>query len=386
MNRIKSIDVTRGLVMVIMALDHIREFLNTTSMTMDPTNLQTTTTLLYFTRWITHLCAPAFVFLSGVSAFISFSRSDNKSEIRKFLLTRGIWLLVLEFTFVNFALWFDIHFRLEIFEVIATIGSGFIILSLLLKLPSRIIGIAGIVIIFCHNLMQGISLPSNGAAAFIFSVLFRPNLIQLSPGLSFFTAYPVIPWLGIMLTGFACGEFFKMPQEKRMKIFLKAGIALIIVFAVIRLSNYYGDPSKWSGQKSPLFTFLSFINLTKYPPSLLFSLLFIGITLLVLFISEKGPGRFTEFLSVYGKVPLFYFVIHLYIIHAIMFLILFIQGFTSNDFVFGVFKNGRPDAGGGVGLGLIYLIWIGAVILLYPLCKWYGNLKSGHRYKLLRYL
>lgn len=386
MNRIKSIDVTRGFVMVIMALDHVRDFMNTTSMTMDPTNLQTTTTLLFFTRWITHLCAPAFVFLSGVSAFISFWRAENKSEIRKFLLTRGIWLIVLEFSLVNFALWFDIHFRLELFEVIAAIGSGFIILSLLLSLPSRIIGITGIIIIFCHNMLQGIALPSNSAAAFIFSVLFRPNLIQLSTDLSFFTAYPVIPWLGIMLTGFSCGEFFKMPQENRMKIFLKAGVAMIIVFAAIRFINYYGDPSKWSVQKSPLFTFLSFINLTKYPPSLLFSLLFIGITLLVLFISEKITGKFTEFLSVYGKVPLFYFVVHLYVIHAIMFLILFIQGFTSNVFVFGVFKNGRPEAGGGVGLALIYLIWIGVVILLYPLCRWYGKMKSGHRYKLLRYL
>src|SRR5664280_1097090 len=172
--RINSIDITRGLVMVIMALDHVRDFMHTASMTQNPTNLETTTTLLFMTRWVTHLCAPTFVFLSGVSAYISFKRSENLSESRAFLLKRGLWLVILEFTVINFALWYDIHFRLLLMEVVSVIGLSFIVLSFLLKLPSRIIGIAGIVLIFSHDLLQGIPVPANPVINFLTSVFFRP--------------------------------------------------------------------------------------------------------------------------------------------------------------------------------------------------------------------
>jgi uncharacterized membrane protein len=385
--RVESIDVTRGLVMVIMALDHVRDFMHTTAMSQSPTNLETTTTMLFMTRWITHLCAPTFVFLSGVSAYISFRRNNNISESRSFLLKRGIWLVILEFTFINFALWFDIHFRLIILEVIAAIGLSFIVLSLLLKLSSRTIGIIGLLIILFHNLLQAVTIPANPVSIFLSSVLFRPFLMQITPGFSIFTAYPLIPWLGIMLAGFACGELFGMTAEKRKKMFLIAGIGALLIFVVIRFVNIYGDPSQWSHQKTGLFTFLSFINTTKYPPSLLFTLLFLGITFIVLFISEKVSNRFTELLSVYGRVPLFYFIIHLFLIHSLMFVMLLLEGFGSADMLFGAFNNGRPKTGGGVELWVIYLIWLSVVILLYPLCKWYGNYKSEHKEsKFLRYM
>ena len=387
LKRIDSIDITRGLVMVIMALDHVRDFMHSASMSQSPTNLETTTTLLFMTRWITHLCAPAFVFLSGVSAYISFKRNNNISGSRSFLLKRGLWLVILEFTFINFALWFDIRFRFMIMEVISAIGLSFILLALLLKLPSRVIGVAGLIIIFGHNLLQGISIPSNPVVIFITSVLFRPFLMQITPGFSFYTAYPLIPWLGIMLTGFACGELFGMPAEKRNKLLLRTGLAALLIFFIIRYSNIYGDPSGWSVQKSSLFTFLSFINTTKYPPSLLFILLFLGILFIVLFISEKVKNRLTEILSVYGRVPLFYFVIHLFIIHSLMFVMLLLQGFSSKDMLFGAFDNGRPKTGGGVELPAIYLIWLCVVVILYPVCKWYGKYKFEHRdNELLRYL
>jgi uncharacterized membrane protein len=356
-------------------------------MTQSPTNLQTTTTLIFMTRWVTHLCAPTFVFLSGVSAYILFKRSENFSESRAFLLKRGLWLVILEFTVINFGLWYDIHFRLLLMEVVSVIGLSFIVLSFLLKLPSRIIGIAGIVLIFSHDLLQGIPVPANPVINFLTSVFFRPALTQITPGLSFYTSYPLIPWLGIMMAGFACGEIFDFPQEKRGRIFLKLGLAILSIFIFIRLINVYGDPSVWKQQKSTLFTFLSFINTTKYPISLLFTLLFLGIMFLILFISEKIKNRFTEILSVYGRVPLFYFIIHLFIIHSLMFLMLSFQGFTGKDLLFGAFNNGRPKAGGGVDLSLIYLIWLSVVVLLYPVCKWYGNYKSEHSYiKILRYL
>lgn len=387
MKRINSIDITRGLVMVIMALDHVRDFMHSNSMNQSLTDLQTTTTLLFMTRWITHLCAPTFVFLSGISAYISFKRNNNIRESRTFLLKRGIWLFILELTFINFSLWFDIHFRFIILEVIGAIGLSFIVLSFMLKLPSRIIGFTGLLIIFCHNLLQGVSIPENPVAAFISSVLFRPAMIQITPGLGFYTAYPLISWLGIMLTGFAAGEFFEIPAEKRNKIFLKIGFGALLLFVVIRYVNIYGDPSQWSEQKSALFSFLSFINTTKYPPSLLFILLFLGITFLILYISDISKNRFGEILEVYGRVPLFYFIIHLFIIHSLMFVKLYIQGYKNNDFLFGAFKNGRPENGGGVDLPLIYLIWLGVVLLLYPVCKWYGKYKGNHtENRFLRYL
>lgn len=387
MKRINSIDITRGLVMVIMALDHVRDFMHTTSMNQSPTDMQTTTTLLFMTRWVTHLCAPTFVFLSGVSAYLSFRRNNNIPESKAFLLKRGIWLVILEFTFINFALWYDIHFRLMIMEVIAAIGLSFIVLSFLLKVPSRIIGIAGLLIIFCHNLLQGIPIPENPISIFFSSILFRPFMMKISPGFSFFTAYPLISWLGIMLAGFASGELFEIPAEKRNKIFLRIGLAALSLFVIIRFINIYGDPSLWAHQKSALFTFLSFINTTKYPPSLLFTLLFLGITFLVVFISDKVNNRFTEILSVYGRVPLFYFIIHLFIIHSLMFVMLFLQGFGSKDLLFGVFNNGRPKTGGGVELPVIYIIWLSVVLILYPVCKWYGRYKDEHKEnKYLRYL
>lgn len=387
MNRIKSIDIARGLVMVIMALDHVREYLHTTSMTMDPTNLETTTAGMFFTRWITHLCAPAFVFLAGASAYLFYRRRNNMSQSRKFLLSRGIWLVILEFTVINFALWFDLRFRLMIMEVIAAIGLSFIVLSFLLKLKPGIIGAIGILLIFSHDLLSGIKLPENQAASFLASVLFRPAMFSLTPGLSFFTAYPLIPWLGIMLTGFACGEFFEKPAERRKRIFLQAGFLCIFLFVVIRLANYYGDPAPWSVHKTPFFSFLSFINVSKYPPSLLFTLLFTGLTFILLYIAEKADQKLADSLSVYGKVPFFYFVVHLYLIHILMFVMLFLQGIGINELVFGVFENGRPKTGVGVNLAGIYIIWIAVVVALYPLCRWYGKYKEEHRKKVwLRYL
>ena len=387
MKRINSIDITRGFVMVIMALDHVRDFMHITSLSQDPTNLQTASAGLFLTRLITHLCAPTFVFLSGVSAYISFKKNQNIQESRTFLLKRGIWLVILEFSVINFALWFDIHFHLLILEVISAIGAGFIVLSFLLKVPVRIIGITGLIIIFGHNLLQGISFVGNPVLKFIYSVLFSPNLISVTSGFSFVIGYPLVPWLGILLAGFACGKLFELPAEKRKKILLKTGVAALSLFCLLRFANIYGDPSRWSTQKNNLFTFLSFINITKYPPSLLFDLLTLGIMFLILSVSEGIKNRFTEVLTVYGKVPLFYFIVHLYLIHVIMFVMLCLQGFGLKDLHFGIFANGRPTTGSGVGLPVIYLIWISVVISLYPLCKWYGNYKGLHKdNKLLRFL
>jgi uncharacterized membrane protein len=386
MKRINSIDFTRGLVMIIMVLDHTRDFMHTTSITQSPTDLAATTPMLFFTRWITHLCAPTFVFLSGTSAYISLKSKDNFVAGRGFLLTRGIWLIILEFTLVNFGLWFDVHFNNFLFDVIATIGFGFIILSLLLKASAKTIGIIGLIIIFCHNLFPLIPFAENSVIKNILSPLFVPTVFPVTSTTMFIMGYPPIPWLGVMLTGFAAGKLFELPEVKRKKIFLKIGLAALMLFTLIRFINIYGDPFPWSKQKNGLYTFLSFINITKYPPSLIFCLATLGIMFLILSRVEGMKNRFTDIATVYGKVPLFYFLVHWYIIHPIMFAMVFLQGFKSSDLVFG-FNFGRPKEGSGVNLWIIYLIWISVVIMSYPLCKWYGKYKENHKgKKLLRYL
>ena len=399
MKRIDSIDLARGLVMIIMALDHTRDLLHVNSMTQQPTDLATTSPLLFFTRWITHFCAPTFVFLSGVSAYlsarhryergsaISWRERPNARENRRYLLSRGIWLLFLEFTVVNFALWCDIHFRIVIFEVIATIGCGFIILSLLYKVKPKILGIAGLVLILGHDLLSSVMLPAYPLLQFIGSFLMGPGAFQLTPRLLLVIAYPVLPWLGIMLAGFGCGPLFELPADLRRKLFRRIGMAALALFILLRFANFYGDPSPWSVQKNAVFTFLSFINVTKYPPSGLFTLVTLGGLFLLLAFAEGRNNKFTAMVSVYGKTPLFYFLIHLLVIHAAMFVMVFAQGFRPADLVFGPFKFGRPAAGSGLTLPCIYGVWLGVVVFMYPLCNWYGRYKASHREnKWLRYL
>lgn len=380
MKRINSIDFTRGLVMIIMVLDHTRDFMHTTSLTQSPTDLATTTPLLFFTRWVTHLCAPTFVFLSGTSAYISLKSRNNLAAGRRFLFTRGVWLIILEFTLVNFGLWFDIHLQTFIFDVIAAIGFGFIILSLLLKASTRTIAVIGLLIIGCHDLFPFIRLDPNSSVQNVLSSLFVTKVFALSSSRMLVVGYPPIPWLGIMLLGFATGKIFEGAALQRKKIFLRTGLIALALFVLIRSLNVYGDPAPWATQKDGLYTFLSFINVTKYPPSLLFCLLMLGIMFLILSAIEGIKNKFTGVLETYGKVPLFYFIVHWYILHPILFAMVLLQGFRTSDMVFG-FNFGRPKEGSGVELWVIYLIWIGVVVLMYPLCKWYGRYKANHKEK-----
>jgi uncharacterized membrane protein len=380
MKRISSIDITRGIVMIIMALDHTRDLIHVSSITQSPTNLATTTPALFFTRWITHLCAPIFVFLSGTSAYLSYCSKHNLQDSRRFLLSRGLWLIVVEFTLVNFGVWFDIHFSVWLFDVIATIGVGFIILSFLLNASVRTIAIIGLIIIFCHNLIPLIPFAPGSVIKTVLAPLFAPTAFSITPTKTFVMGYPPIPWLGIMLTGFAAGKWFALPDLRRKAIFLQTGLIAVAAFVILRYINIYGDPVSWANQKNGIYTFLSFINVTKYPPSLLFCLLMLSIMFLMLSVVEGVKNRFTRIATVYGKVPLFYFLIHWYIIHPIMFVIVFLQGYSNADLLFG-FNFGRPKEKSGVELWGVYLIWIAVVIVLYPLCKWYGNYKERHKEK-----
>jgi uncharacterized membrane protein len=385
MKRIYSIDIARGLVMIIMALDHTRDLLHTDAMTQSPTNLATTTPILFFTRWITHLCAPGFVFLSGASAYLSAQRRNNAGASRRWLFNRGIFLVLLEITLVNFGVWYDIHFRTLLIQVIAAIGFSFIGLGILYKLPAKIIGVIGVGIIFLHDLLTLLPMVSNPILQFAGALLFGGGIIKAG-GATILFAYPVLPWMGIMFAGYAAGRLFMMPGEIRKRRLLHLGWAALGLFVLLRASNVYGDVSKWSVQKNALFTFLSFINVSKYPPSLLYTLLMLGLLLLFLsFIEGKGNG-FTRVVTVYGKVPMFYYLIHWNIIHLLMLAMVFLEGYRADQLVFGVFQFGRPQ-GSGISLGMVYLVWLCVVASLYPLCVWYGRYKAGHPEKRwLRYL
>ncbi len=373
--------------MIIMALDHTRDFMHAGSLTDSPTNLSTTSVPLFFTRWITYLCAPTFVFLSGTSAWLSMKRKGNPGESRKFLLRRGLWLILLEFTIVNFGLFFDAGFHNLLFEVIATIGFGFVIISLLLKQSLKITGITGLIILFCHGLISKIPFASGSVFNAVLTPLFSLRLFPLNPGRSLLIAYPPMPWLGIMLMGFAAGKIFERAPEMRRKIFRNLGLASLLLFILIRWINGYGDPSAWARQKTPVFTFLSFMNVSKYPPSLLFCLVTLGIMLMLLAFTERMNGRIVKIVSVYGKTPLFYFILHFYILHTLLLIILFLQGFHWSDLNFASGSFGRPLQGeSGIPLWAVYGVWFTVVAALYKPCAWFGRYKAEHKSWWLKYV
>lgn len=386
MNRITTIDVTRGLVMVVMALDHIRDLLHQPALTQNPTDLSTTTAPIFLTRWITHLCAPTFVFLSGMSAYLSLKKTNNSAEARRFLLKRGLVLIVMELTIINFAFWFDLQFRSMLLQVIYAIGGGLVILSLLARLPVKTVGIVGLIIIFGHNLLQFVPPITDPAGRLISSLLFQVNFFQLTPGFALLVGYPLIPWLGILLVGYACGKLMDQPIAIRKPLLLRIALGSLGLFVILRFINLYGDPVPWSAQKTPLFTVLSFINVTKYPPSLLYDLLMLGIALKLLWLADGVDNWLTRILTVYGKVPMFYYIIHWYAVHLLMIAMVLLQGYSWNDIQAGTLSFGRP-AKAGVDLGTVYLIWLGLIVALYPLCRWYGRYKSAHPENgLLRYI
>lgn len=386
MKRISSIDIVRGLVMVLMPLDHVRDLLHTTSMTQSPTDLATTTPILFFTRWITHLCAPAFVFLAGTSAWLSLEASPDKGAGRRFLLTRGLVLIAMEMTLVNFGMNFDIRFRYFLFEVIATIGAGFVILALLSRLSWGVTATIAAILFFGHDLLAGVPLPASPVPRFIATLFFTLGVFQ-GEKVTFLVAYPILPWLGILLAGYSAGRLFTFTPERRSRILRNLGIAALALFLLLRFINVYGDPVPWSQQKNAVYTLLSFFNVNKYPPSLLFSLVTLGFILIILAAVEGKENPATRFLLVYGRVPMFFFLVHFYIVHLLLFGMVFLQGFHTTDLRFGPFLNGRPEKGSGIPLGAVYLVWIGLIIALYPVCRWYGRYKAQHKEKKwLRYL
>ncbi len=394
--RVQSIDVLRGIVMVIMALDHVRDFLykadvgNAAAVATDPTNLHTTTPALFFTRWITHFCAPVFVFLSGTSAFLIGQRRTKK-ELSSFLIKRGFWLILVELFIITLAWTFDPLYHLFILQVIWAIGVSMVILGLMVRLPFAVILVTGILIVFGHNLLDYPSLNTNLKGSILADIAYfgQFSIHRLFDNHFFIVVYAFLPWTGIMLLGYCFGYFYttKFSTEGRRKLLVRIGFALIFLFIILRYTNFYGDPVPWSSQpRGPIYTFLSFLNVNKYPPSLLFICITLGPALIVLTFLERVQNRFTSIMNIYGRVPMFYYIIHFYIIHTFVVILFFVTGHTSKDIVTpnNPFLFRPSDLGFGL-LG-VYLVWLFVVIILYPLCKQYDRYKTSHTNWWLRYI
>ncbi len=382
-NRIVMIDVVRGLVMVIMAIDHLRDMLHLPALAQDPTDLATTTAPIFLTRWITHLCAPTFVFLSGTSAYLSLQKRAATSEIatnspaRLFLLKRGLVLIGLELTLITFALWTDWQYRSLLLQVIFVIGTGLIILSRVANLPIRWLALAGLVIVFGHDLLTLVPPFVSTPARLVWALLFRSDFFQFSPNFALIAGYPIIPWFGIMLLGYAIGPLITQSMKVRKPRLLQLGAVSLVIFFVLRLLNRYGDPAPWAAQKTALFTVLSFMNVSKYPPSLLYTAVMLGIMFLLLWLFDGAENGFTRLLTVYGKVPLFYYLCHWYLVKLAMLIMIYAQGYSISDMPIGPLNFGRPP-GAGVSLLVVYMVWLAMVALLYPICRWYGRYKATH--------
>ena len=387
--RISSIDIVRGIVMVIMALDHTRDFFHADANLYNPTDLSKTTTILFFTRWITHYCAPTFVFLSGVSVYISQQRKTKK-ELTFFLLTRGIWLLLLEFTVIRLGIIFNLYYDVLVFQVIWVIGLSMVVLSGLIYLPFRAIVAIGVLIVAGHDLLHGISFAPEDPFFVFFSLFHRGGFITVSPGVSFLIMYPFLPWLGIMLLGYGVGRWYVkgIDPAARKKFLLRAGLSAVGLFIVLRGVNLYGDPAPWALQQSGIFTLLSFLNTTKYPPSLLYTLMTIGPGLILLAWLEGKQVDLLKPFVVFGRVPMLYYILHFYLIHlasVVSYMIIAGKSFAEIDFHFSTAFGGIPY-GYGYGLVVVYAVWISVVLVLYPICSAYNRYKSTHDAWWLSYL
>ncbi len=387
--RINSIDMMRGLVMVIMALDHVRDFFHYGAFTEDPTNMSTTTPALFFTRWITHYCAPTFVFLAGTSIYLNLQRK-SKHELSRFLLTRGLWLIVLELVVVRFGILFNFYYDVIILQVIWAIGGSMVILAGLIHLNYKAIVALGFVIVFGHNIFDFFPLQQGDRFFGLWSIIRQAGFFSVTPTTSVFVPYALLPWLGIMLLGFGLGKLYsgEYRKEERRKILFSLGGGAILLFIILRFINVYGDPSHWAVQANPLFTLMSFLNTTKYPVSLLYTLMTLGPVLVILALLENFDLSFLRPLNVFGRVPMFYYIMHFYLIHALS-LVFFLnktgKSLGEVDFHFSQSFGGiTPE--GGYSLTTTYLVWIAIVIFLYPFCVWYNRYKSTHKDWWLSYL
>jgi uncharacterized membrane protein len=378
--RITSVDTLRGLVMVLMALDHVRDFFGVPGI--NPVNLSQTTMPLFFTRWLTHICAPTFFLLTGTGAWLS---RRPRAELSRFLVTRGLWLLVLEVTVVRcLGLQFNLDYQVTGLIVIWALGWAMIALAGLVWLPAWAIATVAVVMIVGHNALDGIR-----STHPLWVFLHTPGLLVNEPGFVVFVAYPIVPWIGVTALGYCLGQIFEWDPVRRRSFLLRAGLATTIAFVALRLANTYGDPAPWSTQASTIMTAVSFLNTTKYPPSLLFLLMTLGPALLLLRAFERCTPRWLAPPTVFGRVPLFYFVLHFFLIHLLAAIVC--------AWIYGTprYMMQSPDLGSypftvppgwGFSLPVVYGVWVAVVAMLYPVCAAYAAVKRDRASRWLSYL
>jgi uncharacterized membrane protein len=372
--RLNSIDTLRGLVMIVMALDHTRDFFANGGF--NPRDV--TDAALFLTRWVTHFCAPTFIFLAGISAFLYGAQGRNNQarstrDISRFLVTRGIWLVVIEFTVVRLGWSFDIHFNYFVAQVIFAIGVSMVALSAIVHLPRGAIAVIGLAMIAGHNALDGIKAEQLGAAAPLWHFLHQPGLFDIAPGVKFFVLYPLIPWIGVMAAGYALGPVFTQERAARVQQLFMLGVAVTLGFVVLRATNLYGDPAPWTIQDSLPATLLSFINCEKYPPSLLYLGMTLGPALMLVAAFEWVRGPVAAWIATFGRVPFFYYVVHIFLLHALAILFAWVT-IGDTGWLFGSLA-GRKPAAYGLPLAGIYAVWLAVVVALYPLCRWFAGIK-----------
>lgn len=381
--RIHSIDILRGIIMVIMALDHTRDFFS--SLSFDPLDLTQTTPQMFFTRWITHFCAPIFVFLAGTSAFLSFNKRGSKKTASLFLLKRGLWIIFLELVIINLSWTFDIHYTHLFVQVFWAIGWSMIFLAALIWLPVRWIAAIGLSLILFHNAFDSFKPESFGSASWLWMMLHEGGFAPFGKTSGLFFAYPLIPWIGVMAVGYAFGTIYKIEAALRKRVLLQIGLACITIFIILRWSNIYGDKDLWVTYDTWWKTVLSFIDCTKYPPSLLYLLMTLGPGIVALALLENTHNRLSRFFTVYGKVPMFYYILHVPIIHGLAMIVAVINGSNVSRFLQSLFFA-APDPTWGFSLPVIYMVWVFVVLLLYAPCLWFMKVKARRKDWWLSYL
>jgi uncharacterized membrane protein len=390
--RVQSVDAMRGAIMMLMAIDHIRDYVARSAMQFLPTDLTRTTAAIFFTRWITHFCAPVFMLTAGLGAFFWMNRGHHsKSELSRFLVTRGIWLILLELTLMRMIMFFQISFcgNLVLLIILWAIGISMIALAALVHLPLRVLAGLSIAIIALHNLLDPISSQRFGRAAWLWDILHQRNLLTFM-GIRFVTSYPVLPWIGVMALGYCLGTIFLWDGGRRQRFLIRLGLALTTAFIVLRAINVYGDPVRWSHQASALFNALSFLNTTKYPPSLDFLLMTLGPALAVMGWLERFHFSFANPLIVFGRVPFFYYVAHMLLAHLIGVGMSFARYGRHAFLLLPPPSMGSPSnlfpLDYGFPLWTVYAVWIAIVLLLYPACRWFASVKQNHHRWWLSYL
>lgn len=385
-SRVPSVDVMRGLVMVLMTIDHVRDFFGGASV--NPTDLRTTTVALFLTRWITHLCAPTFFLLTGVSAWLSARRHPD--GIASHLVRRGLWLILLEVVVMRcLAYQFNFDFRVTLLFILWALGWSMIVLAGLSRWRPGVALAFGATMIITHNLLDGVNAQAFGWGAPVWTVLHAPGLLLAGPDHFVLAAYSLVPWVGVTALGYGMAPIFDWEPARRRQFLARGGIALLAGFLALRLLNGYGDPLPWASQRSAAFTVLSFLNTTKYPPSLTFLLMTLGPLLLLLNTLDRGAPRALRPVAVLGRVPLFYFVLHIVLIHLLALVICYarygevhwvFESPTLADFPF------REPPGWPLPLPWIYVLWLVVVATLWPLCRWFAGVRRHGRAWWLRYL